>query len=105
MAGNLALYPVGEDGACQVDLGEIVETEDVFVISFRSCSKGMQTATAGMAEHGIQGREAVEGFLNGLAQSSGVGNVSREINVRRRRNLPGTENLLRGSIGLEVEQN
>ena len=75
MAGNLALYPVCEDGARQVDLGEIVEAENAIVFGFRSHGKGMQPATAGVAQYCVQSREAIEGFLNYSTQCRGIGNV------------------------------
>ena len=75
MAGDLALDPLREHGARQVDLGEIVETENAVVVGLGSCGEGMQTATAGVAENRIQGREAVEGFGDDLSQGGGICNV------------------------------
>ncbi len=60
MSGNLALDPLREDGAGQIDLGEIVEAEDTVVIRFGSGRERMQAAAAGVTENGIEGREATE---------------------------------------------
>ena len=75
MAGNFALNPVGEDGARQIDLGEIVEAKNAVVVRFGSCGKRMQAAAAGVAEDGVQGREALEGFRHDSVQRSGLCNV------------------------------
>ena len=104
MAWNFALDPVGEDGAGQIHLGEIVETENAIVVSFGSGGEGMEPATAGVAEDGIEGREALEGFFHYMVQRGRVGDVGREINMGRRWNLPVTQRLLRRFFGLYVQQ-
>ena len=79
--GNLALDPLREDGARQVDLGEIVEAEDAVVIRFGSGRERMQPASAGVAENSIQGREATEGFVHYPVQRRGIRDVGGEVNI------------------------
>ncbi len=94
MAGNFALDPVGEDGARQIDLGEIVEAENAVVVGFGSGGERMQPAAAGVAEDGIQGREALEGFFHhDSVQRSGVCDVDWKINIGRRRDFPVMQRL------------
>ena len=82
MAGNFAFNPVGEDSARQIDLGEIVEAKNAVVVSFGSGREGMQAAAAGVAEDGIQGREALEGFRHDSVQRSGIRNIGLENKYR-----------------------
>src|SRR5450432_2139817 len=105
VAGNLAFDPLREDGPRQINLGEIVKAKDAFVIGFGCGREGMQPAASGVAENGIEGREAAETFVHCPVQRSGVGNIGFEVNIRCCRNFPVTERLLGRIFGFDVEQN
>src|SRR5258707_10737807 len=64
----------------------------------------MQPTASGMTENSIEGREATEQFRHYPRQRGRICDVSREINIRRGRNLPVTQSLAGSVFGLDVEQ-